>query len=617
MSYQVFYIMQNNLNIKTTSNTNKIVIKLSKINENFTYITDSLQEHSKIKIPIDNNISKKEKPISIKKPNIIQYKASPVVLDSELNYQELEPEIKDVVDKLSNAQNQQIMIPVCSQWFNMDEIHEIEVNSLPEFFCGKFPSKTPENYKEYRNFIISLYRENPNTYLSSTTCRRNLVGDVCAIIRLHAFLENWGLINFNIDPILKPVNPYIPKSINYKAPVLIDSSALVVKDDNPYGYKIGDNKLVLTNKVNQDLRSLYSISNTTDHLFRSIFNGKSGISPINQINFISRNYRFKCDTCSNLCGFNIYIEDFKDNKDFDFLKNSIVICEDCYSSDNKNSLVDKSKLISSNIYSVLNPNHPNNLKEKLLNEKWSENENLKLIDLINKYGENWDTIEREFNGTRSKNEIITQFIQFPIKENVQFKVSNISSNDIKTNLFGKSEYNQGSNNSNNITSAEHDLSNPLISQLSFFSKMFEKFLNAEKSVYDTSSKEENQNETMSIENIKQIIYKTYAKSIDNSVILKNKSNERMKSILNLLIYISMKKIEMKVNYFNEFEKLLEFESSQVKSFEINIIQERIKFSLKRIELQEQLDKLKQQIKSNDMLLSNNNTSLKGNDDVIE
>lgn len=617
MSYQVFYIMQNNLNIKTTSNTNKIVIKLSKINENFTYITDSLQEHSKIKIPIDNNISKKEKPISIKKPNIIQYKASPVVLDSELNYQELEPEIKDVVDKLSNAQNQQIMIPVCSQWFNMDEIHEIEVNSLPEFFCGKFPSKTPENYKEYRNFIISLYRENPNTYLSSTTCRRNLVGDVCAIIRLHAFLENWGLINFNIDPILKPVNPYIPKSINYKAPVLIDSSALVVKEDNPYGYKIGDNKLVLTNKVNQDLRSLYSISNTTDHLFRSIFNGKSGISPINQINFISRNYRFKCDTCSNLCGFNIYIEDFKDNKDFDFLKNSIVICEDCYSSDNKNSLVDKSKLISSNIYSVLNPNHPNNLKEKLLNEKWSENENLKLIDLINKYGENWDTIEREFNGTRSKNEIITQFIQFPIKENVQFKVSNISSNDIKTNLFGKSEYNQGSNNSNNITSAEHDLSNPLISQLSFFSKMFEKFLNAEKSVYDTSSKEENQNETMSIENIKQIIYKTYAKSIDNSVILKNKSNERMKSILNLLIYISMKKIEMKVNYFNEFEKLLEFESSQVKSFEINIIQERIKFSLKRIELQEQLDKLKQQIKSNDMLLSNNNTSLKGNDDVIE
>ena len=124
-------------------------------------------------------------------------------------------------------------------------------------------------------------------------------------------------------------------------------------------------------------------------------------------------------------------------------------------------MVDKSKLISSNIYSVLNPNHPNNLKEKLLNEKWSENENLKLIDLINKYGENWDTIEREFNGTRSKNEIITQFIQFPIKENVQFKVSNISSNDIKTNLFGKSEYNQGSNNSNNITSAEHDLSNPL------------------------------------------------------------------------------------------------------------------------------------------------------------
>ena len=92
-----------------------------------------------------------------------------------------------------------IIIPSCAHWFNIDEIHQIEKDSLPEFFVGKL-SKTPIIYKKYRNYILNLYRQNPRAYLSATTCRRNLAGDVCAILRIHAFLEHWGLINFNVDP---------------------------------------------------------------------------------------------------------------------------------------------------------------------------------------------------------------------------------------------------------------------------------------------------------------------------------------------------------------------------------------------------------------------------------
>lgn len=40
----------------------------------------------------------------------------------------------------------------------------------------------------------------PKTYLTGTTCRRNLAGDACGILRIHAFLESWGLINFTVDP---------------------------------------------------------------------------------------------------------------------------------------------------------------------------------------------------------------------------------------------------------------------------------------------------------------------------------------------------------------------------------------------------------------------------------
>lgn len=113
------------------------------------------------------------------------------------------------------------IIPSCSAWFNIETIHEIEMQSLPEYFCGKFPHKNPATYMDYRNFIIKLYRESPKAYLSATVCRRNLPGDVCSIIRLHAFLELWGLINFNVDPLLRPAKVQLGQSGNLN-PTLID-----------------------------------------------------------------------------------------------------------------------------------------------------------------------------------------------------------------------------------------------------------------------------------------------------------------------------------------------------------------------------------------------------------
>jgi len=86
------------------------------------------------------------------------------------------------------------------EWFDPEnyeaKVHEFERECLPEFFCGKYPSKTEGVYKEIRNFIVELYRANPSIYLSATTCRRHLMGDVNAIMRVHAFLEKYGIINF-------------------------------------------------------------------------------------------------------------------------------------------------------------------------------------------------------------------------------------------------------------------------------------------------------------------------------------------------------------------------------------------------------------------------------------
>ncbi|KAM3596674.1 uncharacterized protein V6R79_018851 [Siganus canaliculatus] len=102
-------------------------------------------------------------------------------------------------------QTHHIIIPSYTSWFNYNSTHAIEKRALPEFFNGKNKSKSPEIYLAYRNFMIDTYRLNPQEYLSSTSCRRNLTGDVCAVMRVHAFLEQWGLINYQVDAESRPL----------------------------------------------------------------------------------------------------------------------------------------------------------------------------------------------------------------------------------------------------------------------------------------------------------------------------------------------------------------------------------------------------------------------------
>lgn len=96
------------------------------------------------------------------------------------------------------AQTHEVIIPSYSAWFSMSSIHPLEQRAVPEFFNSKNRSKTPGIYKEYRDFMINTYRLRPSEYLTVTACRRNLAGDVCAVMRVHAFLEQWGLINFQV-----------------------------------------------------------------------------------------------------------------------------------------------------------------------------------------------------------------------------------------------------------------------------------------------------------------------------------------------------------------------------------------------------------------------------------
>lgn len=98
------------------------------------------------------------------------------------------------------TQTHAVVVPSYSRWFDMNAVHATERRGVPEFFNSRNRSKTPAVYKDYRDFMINTYRLNPDEYLTVTACRRNLAGDVCAIMRVHAFLEQWGLINYQVSP---------------------------------------------------------------------------------------------------------------------------------------------------------------------------------------------------------------------------------------------------------------------------------------------------------------------------------------------------------------------------------------------------------------------------------
>ncbi|VEU19578.1 DEKNAAC100751 [Brettanomyces naardenensis] len=119
-------------------------------------------------------------------------------------------------------QTHTIVLPSYASWFDLKKIHKIEKESLPEFFNHFNKNKSPEIYARYRNFMINAYRLNPNDYLSFTAVRRNLVGDAPTLLRVHRFLDKWGLINYQVNPETRSVPiepPYTGDfSVDYDTP---------------------------------------------------------------------------------------------------------------------------------------------------------------------------------------------------------------------------------------------------------------------------------------------------------------------------------------------------------------------------------------------------------------
>ncbi|XVF08660.1 hypothetical protein REPUB_Repub07fG0021800 [Reevesia pubescens] len=266
-------------------------------------------------------------------------------------------------------------IPSYSSWFVWNDIHEKERQALKEFFEGTSISRTPKIYKEYRDFIINKYREDPSRRLTFTEIRKSLIGDVTLLHKVFLFLETWGLINF-----VAPARP-LQGSEN--------DDRVRIEDGAPNGVRV-----VATPNSLRPLSAPVVKGKNGDGV------GESGVKfpPLASYSDVFGDLkRLHCGNCGDTC----------DSEYYEYNKDDFIVCVKCFKSGNfgENKSMDDFKLKDGSGNSATN------------GALWTEEETLLLLDSVLKHGDDWDLVAQNVQ-TKSKLDCITKLIELPFGESL-------------------------------------------------------------------------------------------------------------------------------------------------------------------------------------------------------
>ncbi|KAK8657811.1 hypothetical protein V6N13_036032 [Hibiscus sabdariffa] len=286
-------------------------------------------------------------------------------------------------------------IPSYSNWFVWNDIHETERQSLKEFFEGSSISRTPKVYKEYRDFIINKYREDPSRRLAFTEVRKSLIGDVTLLLKVFRFLETWGLINF-----VAPSPPREGSEIDGR--VRVENGA-------PNGVRV----VATPNSLRPLSVPVVKGENSGDGV------EESGVKlpPLASYSDVFGDLkRLHCGNCGDNCDSG-YHECKKDN---------FVVCLKCFKSGNygEGKSMDDFELKDCGGKSASN------------GAVWTEAETLLLLDSVLKHGDDWDLVAQNVQ-TKSKLDCITKLIELPFGESlIDSAKGRGNSSSTSTNMIG-------------------------------------------------------------------------------------------------------------------------------------------------------------------------------------
>lgn len=353
------------------------------------------------------------------------------ITNNEVNYEEEAQKLEDKALRFLSKQTHPVIIPSFVTWFDFAEIHQIEKNSLPDFFDDSSRFKTPKAYKDTRNFMINTYRLSPYEYLTMTAVRRNVAMDVASIIKIHAFLEKWGLINYQIDPRSKP--SVIGPSFTGHFQVTLDT---------PQGLKPFIPSKMVQPEDEEFQQDENSVENKKDITFvaptkfpvnlslrKNIYETINDFNALQSKDKISKqiNKTYVCHTCGNdailIRYHNLRARDAN-------------ICSRCFQEGHFGANFQSSDFIKLE-------NNPNFYKKQ-----WSDQEILLLLEGIEMYEDQWERIVDHIGSNKTIEDCVHKFLTLPIED--QFINDVIGEEKTKEN---NNNVNSNKNQYNNVTDA--------------------------------------------------------------------------------------------------------------------------------------------------------------------
>ncbi|KAK9389258.1 SWIRM domain-containing protein [Lipomyces mesembrius] len=496
-----------------------------------------------------------------------------VVEETEKQKRTLEEEAKSFLVEQTHS----VTIPSYAAWFDMDNINDIERKSLPEFFNNRNRSKTPTVYRDYRDFMINTYRLNPVEYLTVTACRRNLAGDVCAIMRVHAFLEQWGLINYQVDPETRPSAIGPPFTGHFR--VIADTP----RGLQPFHPGVGavasagqahpSTERAMTAPpikpdLNLEIRKIF-YENTSSALASDTPNGNARKT-------------YNCFTCGNDCT-RVRYHSMK-NKQYD-------LCANCFLENRFPSSSQTSDFVKFEDTSYLATER---------DQEWTDQETLLLLEGMELYDDDWNAIA-DHVGSRTREQCVLKFLQLPIEDPYL---------ESKTEELGPLQY-------NHIPLSQAD--NPVMSVVAFLASIVDPKVAAaaaqsalpemtkaiqdqlkkstksesspalsvsangeDKMEVDSSTKEESTESSTDGEEgangtVKNAASIALGVAAARAHLLATDEEREMSRLVNSLVSMQTRKLELKLAKFEELEQVLEAERRELEQARQQLFLDRLAF----------------------------------------
>jgi SWI/SNF related-matrix-associated actin-dependent regulator of chromatin subfamily C len=488
-----------------------------------------------------------------------------------------------------------VFIPSYSRWFRMDSIHDIEKRALPEFFSGQYPSKTPQVYLQYRNFIIRSWRADPKHYLTVTALRRHLAGDACAIMRIHAFLEHWGLINYNIDASSRPS----PASFGSPSVIPLASHGSVSSGiPRLLFFDDGSHPDMLDRSVDYRLPEAQMTR-------RELYAAAAAVT-------------YYCDICGKDCSRLRY--HCTSQADMD-------VCADCFSQGKFPSEFTSDQFVPMKSVS----------EASVGEDTWSEDETLLLLEALEKYGENWEAVA-EHVGTKSKEACVLHFIRLPIED--AFLEAQLGKDfpSLVEEEEQKKKDNETLNSFVNEPFPFADTANPIMAQVAFLASMvspqvaaaaakaaLDALTNSESKDVDSNGKPGHTMQSILESDVgrqatnatfeQHRIVKGESSQVDNNVvendrkeqenkmdsdsvqaaaavalaaagargkILAEEESREIERLFAVALESKLKMLHMKMDYFEQLESITRREREKLERYRIQVIADRLSFAYSRV-----------------------------------